>query len=89
MAGKTRNGRPERRLREQVMRDHAYVCWLCGHGGAQDCDEKFPRSRGGTYTYDNLAPAHGVDGCPTCGRKCNQEKSDKLVWSVPQHSRAW
>ncbi|MEU2895238.1 HNH endonuclease signature motif containing protein [Streptomyces sp. NPDC006967] len=50
------------------------VCALCGHAGATTADHDIPVSRGGTHALENLVPAHGAEGCPTCGRKCNQEK---------------
>ena len=30
-------------------------------------------------SLNNLAPIHGVEGCPVCGRKCNNDKGDKLL----------
>lgn len=84
-----RSGRPERRLRAQILAIST-VCWICGHPGSQDVDEKWPHAKGGTYTPENLAPAHGVDGCPTCGRKCNREKSDNPTLPVvAARSRDW
>jgi 5-methylcytosine-specific restriction endonuclease McrA len=53
------------------------TCHWCGHGGADAADHLIPVSKGGAkLDPDNLAPIHGVAGCPTCGRKCNNEKSD-------------
>lgn len=89
------SARPWQRLREQVLdpaRGGSRVCWLCGHDGANDVDHVIPRTVAPELELDitNLRPAHGANSpCPTCGKRCNREKSDKLVWSVPQHSRAW
>lgn len=56
------------------------VCHWCGHGAADAADHLTPVAKGGaTLDPDNLAPIHGVDGCPTCGRKCNNEKGDKTT----------
>jgi 5-methylcytosine-specific restriction endonuclease McrA len=84
----------------QELTSHAYrkiraalltesdTCHWCGHSGADTADHLIPVSRGGAkLDPDNLAPIHGVNGCPTCGRKCNNEKSDnvgaaRLVTSV-------
>jgi 5-methylcytosine-specific restriction endonuclease McrA len=84
----------------QELTSHAYrkmraallaesdTCHWCGHGGADTADHVIPVARGGAkLDPDNLAPIHGVLGCPTCGRKCNNEKSDgvataRLVTSV-------
>lgn len=55
------------------------TCHWCGHGGADAADHLIPPNKGGAKVDpDNLAPIHGVAGCPTCGRKCNNEKSDKV-----------
>lgn len=68
------------------------VCIVCGHGQADAVDHIQPVSKGGASTDpDNLAPIHGVNGCPTCLRKCNNEKSDKPLAAVTQlvTSRDW
>ena len=55
------------------------TCHWCGHPGADTADHLIPPHKGGAKADpDNLAPIHGVAGCPTCGRKCNNEKSDKV-----------
>jgi 5-methylcytosine-specific restriction endonuclease McrA len=59
------------------------VCIMCGHAGADAADHIVPVARGGARRDpDNLAPIHGVNGCPTCGRKCNNDKGDKLLSEV-------
>jgi hypothetical protein len=76
-----------RKLRARILAA-SDVCHWCGHGGADAVDHLHPVSRGGArLDPDNLAPIHGVAGCPVCGRKCNNEKGDsvglvKLVTSV-------
>lgn len=56
------------------------ACALCGHGGSDTVDHIIPVSRGGDkHDIDNMTPMHGVRGCPVCYRKCNQEKSNKLM----------
>ncbi|MEU0369096.1 HNH endonuclease [Streptomyces sp. NPDC006283] len=68
------------------------VCHICGHPAADTIDHLTPVSRGGsTKDQDNWAPAHGVKGCPTCGRKCNGEKSNKPAAAVNRlvTSRDW
>jgi hypothetical protein len=55
------------------------TCHWCGHREADATDHLIPVSKGGArLDPDNLAPIHGVAGCPTCGRKCNNEKSDRI-----------
>jgi len=68
------------------------VCYLCGHDGADTADHKLSPTRGGAwFDQDNLGPAHGVKGCPTCRRKCNREKGVKTVaeFAPLRTSRTW
>lgn len=66
-----------RKLRAQVLAD-SDVCIVCGHGHADAVDHIQPVSKGGARKDpDNLAPIHGVKGCPVCLRKCNSEKGDR------------
>ncbi|MFI5755634.1 HNH endonuclease [Streptomyces sp. NPDC051569] len=68
------------------------VCIVCGHQAADAVDHIQPVSKGGAIADpDNLAPIHGVTGCPTCLRKCNNEKGDKPLSAVTQlvTSRDW
>ena len=60
------------------------VCWLCGHGGADQVDDVVPKARGGTSTLANLRPAHGTRPCPTCGIRCNQVRG-KAVMTMGMH----
>lgn len=71
----------ERRYRENRAQVLAAsdACMWCGHPGADAADHIIPVSKGGDpYALDNLGPIHGVRGCPTCLRKCNNLKGDKL-----------
>lgn len=71
-----------RQLRARVLA-HSDVCIMCGHRGSQAADHVVPVARGGArLDPENLAPIHGVDGCPVCGRKCNNDKGDKLLSEV-------
>ena len=66
------------------------VCHVCGHPGSTDADHLIEaRHLQGLAKLDiaNLRPAHGVKGCPTCGRKCNQERSARSVRATT--SRRW
>lgn len=67
-----------RKNRTQLL-THNDVCAMCGHGQADTADHNIPLSRGGSNALENLVPAHGVEGCPVCGRRCNQEKGDKTL----------
>lgn len=67
------------------------VCHLCGHEGADQADHIGPRSLNPDIDdadVSNLAPAHGVAGCPTCGEKCNQVKGNGTL-TRPVRSREW
>ncbi|MFF5759667.1 HNH endonuclease [Streptomyces longwoodensis] len=71
-----------RKLRAQVLAA-SDVCIVCGHRHANAVDHVIPVSKGGArLDPDNLAPIHGVDGCPVCLRKCNSEKGDRPLNEV-------
>jgi len=73
-----------RKVRAQVLAD-SDVCIVCGHGAADAVDHIHARSKGGAkLDPDNLAPIHGVRGCPVCLRKCNSEKSNRPLADVVQ-----
>ncbi|WP_405799295.1 HNH endonuclease [Streptomyces sp. NBC_01506] len=80
-----------RKARARVLAE-SDTCIVCAHGQADAVDHIQPVARGGAKADpDNLAPIHGVKGCPTCGRKCNNEKADKSLAAVTQlaTSRDW
>lgn len=80
-----------RKLRARILTE-SDVCILCGHPAADAVDHIHPVSRGGAkLDPDNLAPIHGVNGCPTCLRKCNSEKSNKALPEINRliTSRDW
>jgi 5-methylcytosine-specific restriction endonuclease McrA len=84
-----RSGRPWRRVRAQVLAA-SRTCWICGHGAADTVDHVIALSKGGDpLDPANLRPAHGVKGCPVCGRKCNSSKGAKTTLPAPRSSRAW
>lgn len=65
-----------RKIRAALLAE-SDTCHWCGHPGADAADHLIPPHKGGAkLDPDNLAPIHGVHGCPVCGRKCNNEKSD-------------
>lgn len=80
-----------RKARARILAE-SDVCIMCGHPGSDAADHIVAVARGGApHDPDNLAPIHGVDGCPTCGRKCNNEKGDKPLSAVTRlaTSRDW
>lgn len=67
------------------------ICWICGHPYADQVDHvlsprDFPELR---FDLANLRPAHGIRGCPICGRKCNQERGDRLEIPKNKHASRW
>lgn len=81
--------RRARKAKAIMFATRGRICWICGHPGATNADLIVPRSVAPNQplTPDAYRPAHGVEGCPTCGRKCNQERGAKpaeQVWK-PRH----
>jgi 5-methylcytosine-specific restriction endonuclease McrA len=80
-----------RKARAAYLADND-VCHLCGHPAADTIDHVQPVSRGAAPDdRDNWQPAHGVRGCPTCGRKCNTAKGNRPAAAQAQltTSRDW
>lgn len=80
-----------RKMRARILAD-SDICIVCGHTDSQAVDHRTPVARGGHATDpDNLAPIHGVQGCPTCKRKCNNDKGTKALPQVTRlnTSRDW
>lgn len=74
-----------RQARNRAILAASDVCHICGHPGSDSVDHKDPirPARGatqGTEDRSNLGPAHHDMPCPTCGRKCNREKTNK-AWA--------
>ncbi|MFG2000393.1 SDR family NAD(P)-dependent oxidoreductase [Spirillospora sp. NPDC048911] len=73
------------RARKSVL-DTSTVCRARGRGSGRprpplaELDPADPRF---------LQPAHGVNGCPICRRKCTQSKSDRAHVPAPRTSRDW
>jgi hypothetical protein len=86
-----RKGRPYRTARQQMFEMYGTLCWICGHGGATDADHLVPISVDSEQPVDphGMRPAHGVNGCPTCGRKCNQERGTRAVASMYRPALDW
>ncbi|KOG73544.1 hypothetical protein ADK77_08420 [Streptomyces antibioticus] len=73
-----------RQLRARILAA-SDVCIVCGHAGSDTADHIQPVSKGGArLDPDNVAPIHGVNGCPVCLRKCNSEKGDRPLTEVVQ-----
>jgi 5-methylcytosine-specific restriction endonuclease McrA len=73
-----------RQMRARILTT-SDVCIVCGHGAADAVDHIHPVSKGGArLDPDNLAPIHGVNGCPVCLRKCNSEKGSRPLAELTQ-----
>jgi len=58
-------------IREQVFKEDGYECQYCGAKSFPlECDHIIPKSRGGTYMYENL-----ITACINC----NRSKSSKTL----------
>ena len=77
-------GRPWRRRKAQVLANST-ICHICGHDQADTADHLVPIERGGSNDMSNLKPAHHLP-CPTCGRMCNREKSNKAYAPIVRDS---
>jgi len=86
-----RAGHRYRQARQQMFQYYGTTCHLCGHEGADTADHLEPISLNPTQPVDPhlMRPAHGVDGCPTCGRKCNQERGNSEIKSSLKTSQEW
>ena len=90
MSRHTPDGRQYRK-HNKAMLAGGPTCWRCGHEGADQAGHIIPASVAPDLAHDptNRRPEHGVRGCPTCGRKCNQEAGAKLVVTLSPRSRRW
>lgn len=80
-----------RKTRDRILAEST-ICILCGHLGSDAVDHVVSVKRGGArLDPDNMAPIHGVDGCPVCLRKCNSEKGERSLDEVRRlvTSRDW
>lgn len=79
------------RIRPEVFARYGDTCWICGHPGSTDADHLVPLSLDPDQPLevDAFRPAHGVGGCPTCGRKCNQERGNKTNFNVFKAKIPW
>lgn len=67
--------------RKQMHAMWGYRCHLCGHANAHTADHLIPLSKWSNQPYDpHLArPAHGIEGCPDCGIKCNSSRGNRAL----------
>lgn len=83
--------RPARRARAAMFAIYGDTCHICGHHGATTADHLVPISVWPDQPVDphGMRPAHGVTGCPTCGRRCNSERAAGPVPTRLNRSEEW
>jgi hypothetical protein len=76
-----RRGTEYRVWRRRVHEMWGYRCHLCGHPNAHTADHLVPLSVWSNQPYDARLsrPAHGVEGCDTCGIKCNSSRGNRQL----------
>ena len=80
---KRMSGAARQKRNRKIFAEKGDVCHICGHPGADAIDHVRPVSKGGSDTDpENLMPAHHDTPCPTCGRKCNRIKGDRLMSDI-------
>lgn len=75
-----RSGHRWRLARAQMFATYGTTCIWCGHAAAGEADHITPVSVDPSQPIDPHAmrPSHGSNyPCPTCGRKCNQERGTR------------
>ncbi|GIJ51308.1 hypothetical protein Val02_81940 [Virgisporangium aliadipatigenens] len=91
-----RSSRAYRTARTLMFGIYGTVCHWCGHPGATEADHLIPLSVWPDQPIDPhaLRPIHGVNGneglgCPTCTRRCNQERGASLTKPDLNTSEDW
>lgn len=87
------SGRHRAKVREAVL-SISTLCHLCGHEDADTVDHviavrEWVALGGAADDLENLRPAHGVNGCGHCGRKCNTSKGNRPHQPLVVGSRDW
>lgn len=77
-------GAQARGLVALTLSTYGTTCHLCHHPSADSADHVVPRSAGGRDALANLRPVHWRP-CPTCGRRCNQQRG---ATPLPRHAPA-
>jgi len=87
-----RSGHAYRTARAQMFAIYGRVCIHCGHDGSIEADHIMPVSLDPDQPVDPHAmrPSHGSNGrCPTCGRACNRERSNKIDFVMFRPALTW
>ncbi|MDK0520376.1 HNH endonuclease [Streptomyces sp. ML-6] len=91
MAGNPRNGRPYRRLVDELRR-RGDPCWICGHDIPPSLDARHPLS----FTLDHAVPLSrggallDPANARSAHRSCNSVRGNRSTTAtVTRHSRRW
>lgn len=87
-----RAGRPWRRAKAAMHAVYGYTCIHCGHDGARESDHLIPLAIDPDQPVDwrGIRPSHGSNyPCPSCGRKCNQERGTAPVGTLFRPAVDW
>ncbi|MEV7712303.1 HNH endonuclease [Streptomyces sp. NPDC088270] len=91
MAGNPRNGRPYRRLVDELRR-RGDPCWICGHDIPPGIDARHPLS----FTLDHAVPISrggallDPANARSAHRSCNSARGNRSTTAtVTRHSRRW
>lgn len=84
---RVRIGNAYLKAREKMFAKYGDVCHICGHPGARQADHLVPLRENPNQPIgaDGMRPAHGAgrpdndNPCPTCGRRCNQQRGSKSL----------
>lgn len=78
-----------------MFRIYGHTCWICNHPGAHQADLIIPRATAPqqAITPHAYRPAHGGgrpdNPCPTCGRRCNQERGTAPAVTIWRPRLQW
>lgn len=94
---KHRGGYAFRKAKRLMFERYGHTCWLCGHDGALQADHLGPLAFDPEQPIDAdaMRPAHGGaqqeydNPCPTCGRRCNQERGSNINFTMFQPALTW
>lgn len=96
MAGKPWSGRRVTEARRYTLQRDQFICWLCGHHGANSLDHVQPKSTRPDLMWDplnwkaaHLTPAGTRHGCKTEGCTCTGNISRKATPPNQPRTRPW
>jgi len=94
---KHRGGWAFNKAKREMFALYGHTCHICGHEGALQADHLDPLAYDPEQPVDaeSMRPAHGAaqagsdNPCPTCGRRCNQERGKNISFTMFQPALTW